>query len=708
MKKLTVVFLVLAVLGINRVSAQLDPQVAVPPVAKKVPKETVLHDEKRIDDYFWLREKKNPDVIAYLEAENAYTAAVMKPTEKLQQKLYQEMLGRIKQTDLTVPYRLGKYVYYSRTEEGKQYPIQCRKLNLPEAKEEITLDLNALAKGQKFLSLGAYQVSDDANLLAYSTDVTGFRQYTLRIKDLRTGELLPDQIDKVVTVAWAADNQTLFYTAEDAAKRSYRLYRHVLGAKTDDLVYEEKDERYRVFVSRSRDKAFLFLSSNSSITSEVRALPSSQPQGEWKIVLPREIDHRYQVDHRNGLFYITTNKNAKNYRLVTAPVEDPEPKNWKELIPHREKVLLEGVDIFSFHAIIRERENGLPVLHILDLETDKAQPVSFAEPVFSIFPENNPEFETHQFRFRYQSLVTPESVFEMDMGTGERKLLKQTEVLGGYDPSQYASERIFAVATDGVRIPISLVYKKGLRREGGNPLLLYGYGSYGFSLPIVFNSGRLSLLDRGVVYAMAHIRGGKEMGELWHDQGKMLFKKNTFTDFIAGADHLVKEGYTTRDRLAIEGGSAGGLLIGAVLNFRPDLCKAAVLHVPFVDVINSMLDETLPLTVGEFLEWGNPKVKKEYDYMKSYCPYSNIAAKDYPAMLVRTSLNDSQVMYWEPAKYVAKMRAVRTDKNPLLLKINMAAGHGGASGRYDNLKEVAFAYAFVLTELGVPAVFSEQ
>jgi oligopeptidase B len=397
-----------------------------------------------------------------------------------------------------------------------------------------------------------------------------------------------------------------------------------------------------------------------------------------------------------------TNKNAKNYRLVTAPAKDPEPKNWKELIPHSDKVLLEDVEIFARHAVIRERENGLPVVRIMDLESNQVRPVTFSEPVFSVFPENNPEFQTNQFRFRYQSLVTPESVFEMDLSTGERKLLKQTEVLGGYDPTRYTSERIFAIAADGVKIPISLVYKKGLRREGGNPLLLYGYGSYGFSLPIAFNSNRLSLVDRGVVYAMAHIRGGKEMGELWHDQGKMLFKRNTFTDFIAAADHLVQQGYTSRDRLAIEGGSAGGLLIGAVLNFRPDLCKAAVLHVPFVDVINTMLDETLPLTVGEFLEWGNPKVKKEYDYMKSYCPYTNIAAKDYPAMLVRTSLNDSQVMYWEPAKYVAKMRTMRTDANPLLFKVNMAAGHGGASGRYDFLKEVAFAYAFVLTELNIP------
>ncbi len=701
MKRLSASWLILLLAGASGAPAQLDPGVATPPVAKKVPNEVVLHGDRRVDNYYWLRDKKNPEATAYLEAENAYTSAVMKPTESLQATLYQEMLGRIKQTDLTVPYRKGDYVYYSRTEEGKQYPIHCRRRHQADAKEEIILDLNELAQGHKFLGLGAFVVSDDANLLAYSTDVTGFRQYTLRIKDLRSNRLLPDCVEKVVAVAWAADNRTLFYTVEDAAKRSYRLYRHVLGATTDDLVYEEKDELYRIFVRRSRDEAYLFLSSASATTTEFRALRSREPRGEWKVVLPRQNDHEYLLEHRNGLFYLLTNKDAKNFRLVTAPAEDPQPRNWKELIAHREKILLEGVQVFARHAIVMERENGLPVLRVLDLETNKDHPVEFSEPTFSVFADNNPEFQTHQFRFRYQSLVTPESIYELDLDSGARKLLKQTEVRGGYDPAGYASERIFATATDGVKIPISLVYKKSLRRESGNPLLLYGYVSFVFSLQIIFNSARFSLLDRGVIFAMAHIRGGKEMGEVWHDQGKMMSKRNTFTDFIAAADHLIAEKYTSSDRLAIEGGSAGGLLIGAVLNLRPDLCHAAVLHVPFVDVINSMLDESLPLTVGEFLEWGNPKIKKEYDYMKTYCPYTNIAAKNYPAMLVRTSLNDSQVMFWEPAKYVAKMRATRTDANPLLLKVNMAAGHGGASGRYDALKEAAFTYAFVLTELGI-------
>jgi oligopeptidase B len=683
------------------VRAQLDAGVAKPPVARKVPHRTTLHGETLVDDFYWLREKSNQAVLDYLAAENAYTDAVMKPTAEFQDKLYQEMLGRIKQTDLDVPYRLGDYFHYSRTEEGKQYRILARKKGSLDAKEEITLDLNELAKGQRFLSLGAYVISDDNNLLAYSTDATGFREYTLRVKDLGTGELLPDRIDKVGSVSWAADSKTLFYTTEDAAKRSYRLYRHTLGGKEDTLVYEEKDELYRIGANRSRDRAYLFLTSASSTSSEVRVLRCDRPTDEARLILAREPDHRYRVEHRKGLFYIVTNKDAKNYRLVTAPVEKPEPANWKELIPHRKEVLLENVELFANYAVISERANALQTLRVLDLVTGKDRTVELPEKVCTVFGDANPEFDTTTYRFRYQSMVTPLSVFDLDLGTGGRKLRKQTEVKGGYDSAAYVTERIDATAKDGVKIPISLVYRKGLKQDGRNPLLLYGYGSYGATLSATFNASRLSLLDRGVIYATAHIRGGREMGEEWHDQGKMLNKRNTFTDFIAVADCLVAEKYSAHDRMVIEGGSAGGLLIGAVLNLRPDVCKAAVLHVPFVDVINTMLDETLPLTVGEFLEWGNPKVKKEYDYIKTYCPYTNLAAKDYPAMLVRTSLNDSQVMYWEPAKYVAKLRTLKTDRNPLLLKVNMNAGHGGSSGRYDALKETAHTYAFVLTELGI-------
>ncbi len=665
----------------QRAAGQLALESATPPVAKKVPHETTLHGDKRADDYFWLREKTNPEVIDYLKAENAYTDTVTKPIQSFQEGLYKEILGRIKQTDLSVPYRLDKFWYYTRTETGKQYPIQCRKPGSLDGKEEVCLDLNELAKGQKFLGLGAFVVSDDTNLLAYSTDVTGFREYTLHVKDLRTGALLPDTIAKVSSILWAADNKTLFYVTEDAAKRPYRLYRHILGDAKDELVYEEKDELYRIGARRSRDKAYLLLSASSSTTSEVRYLPSDRPTESLHVILPRQNEHRYQVDHRDGLFYLLTNKDAKNFRLVTTPVKQPGPEHWKEIIPHSQDVFLESIQVFAGQAVVTEREKGLEKLRVMDLKTGSERFVDFPEPTYSVFPDANPEFNTDIFRYRYQSLVTPGSVYDYDCTTGKSTLKKRTEVLGGYDPTQYVSERIYATATDGARIPISLVYKKGLQRDGHNPALLYGYGAYGFSAPVNFSPDRLSLLDRGMVYAIAHIRGGKEMGEVWHDQGKMMFKRNTFTDFIAAGDHLVAEKYTSHDRLAINGGSAGGLLIGAVLNLRPDLCKVAVLQVPFVDVINTMLDESLPLTVGEFLEWGNPKIKEQYDYIKTYCPYTNLAAKEYPSILVRTSLNDSQVMYWEPAKYVAKLRTLKTDKNPLLFKINMAAGHGGSSGR---------------------------
>jgi oligopeptidase B len=699
--KLSICLLLVPLLVVLSNGAQLDPHAAKPPVAKKQEKQDVVHGDARTDNYFWLREKPNPEVRKYLEEENSYTAAIMKPTEKFQEKLYSEMLGRIKQTDLGVPYRLGGYWYYSRTEQGKQYPIHCRKHGSLEAPEEITLDLNELAKGHKFLSLGSFVVSDDGNLLAYSTDVTGFREYTLHVKDLRTGKLLPDQIHRVDFPQWAADNKTLFYVTEDAAKRPYRLHRHMLGSSQDELIYEEKDELYRLVVNRTRDKAYLLVNSASSITTEARYIPSDQPTQSPRIILPREKDHEYHVDHRNGLFYIVTNKNAKNFRLVSAPVQDPQPSNWKEVIRHRPGVLLERIDLFEKHAVVAERENGLQKLRVLDFGPNTIEPIPFPEPTYSVFGDANPEFKTTVYRFRYQSFVTPDSVFDYDMITRARILRKQTEVLGGYDPSHYTSERIFATASDGARIPISLVYKKGIERNGANPLLLYGYGAYGASMSATFNSPRLSLLDRGVIYAVAHIRGGKEMGKYWHEQGRMLNKRNTFTDFIASAEHLIKERYTSSDKLAIEGGSAGGLLIGAVVNMRPDLFKAAVLQVPFVDVINTMLDASLPLTVGEYLEWGNPNVKEEYDYIKTYCPYTNLAAKNYPSLLVRTSFNDSQVMYWEPAKYVAKLRTLKTDDNVLLLKTNMAAGHGGASGRYDALKERAFADAFILNQLGI-------
>jgi oligopeptidase B len=671
------------------------------PVAKIIPKVDTIHGDVRVDNYFWMREKTSPDVIAYLESENQYTESVMKPAEDLRSAIYKEILGRIKQTDLSVPYKYGEYWYYSRTEEGKQYPIHCRKHYSLENAEEVTLDLNELAKGHQFLSLGLYKISDDGRLLLYSLDTTGFREYQGYIRDLHAGTDLPDSLGQVNSAEWASDNKTIYYVKEDSAKRAYRLQRHSLGNSPDGVMYEEKDELYRIWVHRSNDRKYIFLYSESSVTSEVRYLPSGEVHGTFSLVMPREDGHEYGVEHREGLFYIRTNKDAKNFRLITTPVANVSAEHWTEILPHRKDVKLEDAALFKDHAVFYERANALNILRVLDFRTKKIQQINFPEPVYSAFPSTNPEFNTTKFRYSYQSFITPSSVFEYNMESGENVLLKQTEVLGGYDPSQFVSERIWAKTPDRTLVPISLVYKRGMKKDGSHPLLLYGYGSYGISIPVDFSIPRLSLLERGVIFALAHIRGGGDMGEEWRDDGKMMKKKNSFTDFIACAEHLVDTGCTSHSRIAIQGGSAGGLLIGAVLNMRPGLCKAAHLAVPFVDVVNTMLDTSLPLTVGEYLEWGNPNVKEEYEYMKSYCPYTNIEAKAYPAMLITSSLNDSQVMYWEPAKYTAKMRAMRTDSNHLLLKMNMGAGHGGASGRYDAFKEQAFVCAFLLRELGI-------
>ncbi|MPY87633.1 MAG: prolyl oligopeptidase family serine peptidase [Luteitalea sp.] len=675
-----------------------------PPVAKKVPHVRELHGDRFVDDYFWLREKSNPEVTKHLEAENAFTDAVMKPLEGLQETLYDEMLGRIKETDLSVPYRDGNHWYYTRTEQGKQYQILCRKRGSLDAPEEIYLDVNELAKGEKFMALGAVAVSDDGNLVAYSTDNTGFREYRLHVKDLRIGKVVESPVDKVVAVAWAADNETLFYTTPDAAKRSYRLYRHTLGQTDDALLYEEADERFRVDVSRSRSKDYLFLDVDSHTASEVRYLRADQPTAAWQLVAARENDHEYDVDHRGDLFYIRTNQGGRNFGLMTAPTANPDRGNWTELIPHRADVMLQRAILFRDHLVLSERENGLPGIRVQRFGTAAWQAVQFPEPVYTSFPTPGPEFDTTALRYRYESFTTPSSVFEYDMSTRQTKLLKEDEVLGGYDRTKYTSERIHATAADGTKVPVSLVYLKSLKRDGTAPLFLTAYGSYGAPSNVGFSSNRFSLIDRGVVYALAHIRGGGDLGKPWHDAGRMMNKKNTFTDFIAVAEHLLAERYGAKDRLVIEGGSAGGLLMGAVTNMRPDLFTAVVAHVPFVDVINTMSDASLPLTVTEFEEWGNPAKKDEYEYIKSYCPYTNLEPAAYPAMLVKTSLDDSQVMYWEPAKYVARMRALKTDDNPLILKTNTAAGHGGASGRYDRLREIAFDYAFMLWQMKVPGV----
>jgi len=685
-------------------NALADAATAVPspPTARKQPRVDVVHGERREDDYFWMREKSNPEVASYLEAENAYADAVMKPTEAFQQTLYGEMLGRIQETDVNVPYRQGAYFYYSRTEQGKQYPILCRKFESLEAPEQVTLDVNLLAEGHSFMALGAYAVSDDGNLLAYSTDSTGFRQYDLFIKDLRTGQSGPAVAPKTGSVAWAADNRTLFYTIEDEAKRHYRLYRHRLGAATpDELVFEEPDEAFNIGVGRTRSRDYLVLGAGSLTTAEARILSADDPTGDWRLLAPRIRDQEYDVDHHDGWFYFRVNDTGRNFRLVKAPVSAPGRESWTEVIPHRPSVMLEGVDFFRAFYVLLEREKGLQRLRLVDIASGAAQDVPFPEPAYSVFPAANAEFDTRKFRYSYESMVTPRSIFDYDVDTKTSALLKEQPVLGGYDRNQYVSERLFAAAPDGVPVPISIVYRKDTPRDGSASMLLGGYGSYGIPLPVTFSSARLSLLDRGVVVALAHIRGGGEMGKPWHDDGRLMKKRNTFTDFIAAAEHLLARKYTSSDRLVIEGGSAGGLLMGAVANMRPELFKAVVSHVPFVDVINTMLDATLPLTVGEYDEWGNPQEKGAYDYMKTYCPYTNLAARAFPAMLVKTSFNDSQVMYWEPAKYVAKMRTLKTDANPLVLKTNMGAGHGGASGRYDRLREIAFDYAFVLGQVGI-------
>src|SRR5215467_3636651 len=691
------------VLNGRKMSAQEQPP--KPPIAKKVPKTTQIHGYTVSDDYAWMADKTktDKDVLDYLKAEADYADAMMKSTTGFQEALYKEMLARIKETDENVPYRKGDYFYYTRTEQGKQYPIYCRKKGDLKAPEEITLDMNKMAEGQKFFSVGAYNVSEDCDLLAFSTDTTGFRQYDLFVKDLRTGKIGGKIAERVTSVAWANDNKTLFYGQEDAVtKRSDKIFRHALGGDKHDLVFEEKDELYTTEVGKTRSKGYMVVSSTSSTTSEMRYLSADKPGDEPKLLLPRKENHEYYIDHLGENFYIRTNDQGKNFRLVIAPVGDPSQKNWKEVIPHRKAVMLEDVDCYAGHYIAFERENGLPKFHVTDLKSGKTHEIEFPEPVYVAYAGANAEFNTTTFRFGYESYITPNSTYDYDVVTRKRELRKQQPVLGGYDPKLYNSERVYATAEDGTKVPISIVYKKDLQRDGTRPLLLGGYGSYGIPNDVSFSSSRLSLLDRGVIFAIAHIRGGGELGKEWHDQGKMMAKKNTFTDFITAAEYLVNEKYTSKDRLIITGGSAGGLLMGAVTNMRPDLFKAVVTYVPFVDVMNTMLDASLPLTVGEYLEWGNPNEKPAYDYMRSYSPYDNVEKKAYPTMLVRTSLNDSQVMYWEPAKYVAKLREMKTDNNLLLFKIKLEpGGHGGASGRYDRLHDTAFDYAFILGQFGV-------
>lgn len=676
-----------------------------PPVAAKAAWQETRHGEVVTDDYRWLQKKEDPKVIAHLNAENAYTEAMTSDIAPLSDKLFAEIKGRMQEVDLSVPARIGKYYYYNRFEAGKQYPINCRRLagaSLAyddKALEEILLNQNELAEGQKFFAVAGTFISPDESLLVYSTDTTGYRQFDLHVKDLKTGKLLADSVPN--SVAWALDNKTIFFTQEDATtKRSDRLFRMTLGAKPVE-VYHEPVEQFNVQVEASRDRKFIVLDIGATDTSEVRMLPADQPNGKFRSVLGREKGHRYNVEHRNGELFITTNKDAKNFRIVRAPLATPGPKFWKELVKHDPAVMVREVDAFRDFLVVMEKSNALNRARIYSFKTKSWKTVQFDDPVYMATRMPTPAWDATSYRMAYQSPVTPSTVLDVDMASGERTVLKRTEVVGGYDPTRYESKRLWVAARDGVKVPLWAVYKKGVKFDGAAPLLLYSYGSYGIPTEAGFSISRISLLERGVIYVQAHIRGGTDMGEAWHDDGMLMKKKNTFYDFIDAADYLVKEKWTSPNRLIIQGGSAGGLLMGAVVNMRPELFHAVHAAVPFVDVMNTMMDASLPLTTGEYLEWGNPTEKAAYDYMRSYSPYDNIERKAYPAMLVTTGLNDSQVMYWEPAKYVAKLRAYKTDSNPLLLKTNMGAGHGGASGRYNAVKEGAFNMAWMLSQWGI-------
>ena len=673
-----------------------------PPVAEKQPSVFESRGDRRIDNYFWMRDRDNPKVQAYLAAENAYTQALMQHTETLQKQLYEEMLARIKETDLSVPYRKDDYYYYLRTEEGLAYPIYCRKKGSLDAPEQVLLDQNELAQGHEFLSLGVFQVSPNHQILAYSIDTIGSEQYKLFFLDLNTFQFYPENISETnYSLAWANDNQTVFYTKIDAANRPFQVFRHTLGTSVaeDILIYQERDEAYHLYVGKTRSQAYILMSSGSSVTSETHYLDANNSSASFQLIHPRTTGLLYEIDHHSDYFYIVTNEEAINFKLMKTLVASPAKENWQTVIAHREDVLLSGISLFANHLVIYERKGGLPIGRIQKLSTNQESHITFPEHTYNFSEDNNPEFNTTILRFKYTSLITPPSVFDYDMETNQQELKKETEVLGGYDKNQYKSEWLMATAKDGTQIPISIVYKQGIKKDGKNPLFLTGYGAYGMSYPISFSSTRLSLLNRGVVFAIAHIRGGQEMGRKWYEDGKLLHKKNTFTDFIACAEYLIAEQWTSPNHLAISGGSAGGLLMGAVINMRSDLFKVVVADVPFVDVVTTILDTSLPLSAMEREEWGDPNDKVYYDYMKSYSPYDNVEAKDYPDMLITAGLNDSRVKYWEPAKWTAKLRELKTDNNILLLKTNMEAGHGGASGRYESLKELASKYAFVLTQL---------
>lgn len=672
-----------------------------PPIAPIKSKSLEIHGHKREDNYFWMNDRENPEVIQYLKEENEYLDQSLKETESFKGSLFEEMKSRIKEDDESVPYFKDGYFHYHRFQKGDEYPLFCRKKNSLTETEEIILNVNELAEGYEYFQVGQISVSTDQNILAYAEDHVGRRIYTLKFKDLRTGQLLVDQIEGASgNMVWANDNKTLFYTRQDEQTlRSFQIYKHELGENpnNDILVYEEKDDTFSCHVSKSKSKKYLFIQSHSTISSEFRFLHADDPNGKFEMLQQRIPDLEYQVEHFGDDFYVLTNaQKATNFKLVKVSIQNPGLGNWLDVIPHREAVLLENFEIFRDFLVLEERFEGLTRIRIKPWEKKDTFDLEFEEPTYTAWIGHNPEFETDLLRFGFNSLLTPASVFDYNMFSGEKKLLKQQEIVGGYDATKFQSEKIWATAEDGVKIPISLVYKKDLfEKNGNNPLLQYAYGSYGYSTDPTFSPSRLSLLERGFVFAIAHIRGGQEMGRHWYDTGKMLKKKNTFTDFIACSEYLIHEQYTSPAHLYAMGGSAGGLLMGVVINLKPELYKGVIAAVPFVDVVTTMLDETIPLTTGEFHEWGNPKEKEFYDYMLSYSPYDNIERKDYPNLLVISGLHDSQVQYWEPTKWVAKLRQLKTDNNLLLLSTNMEAGHGGASGRFKALKELALEYVFL-------------
>lgn len=677
----------------------------IPPVAIKKPKELTIHDHTRIDNYFWMNERDTPDVIDYLKAENAYTDATMEPLQAFREKLFLEMKSRIKETDMSVPYLLRGFWYYVRYEQGQEYPIYCRKQGSLENKEEIILDVNELAEGQSYCEATGLTVSIDNQWLAYGIDLVSRRQYTLRIKNLVTGEYSHESVENTDgSFVWANDNQTLFYDVKDEETlRTFQVKKHRLGTnpETDELIFEEKDETFYCSVSKSKSDEYIFISSYSTVSSEEQFISANAPDGDFKIIQPRRRDHLYFVSHFGDHFYIRSNADAINFKLVKTPVSATEEDNWQEVIPHRDDVLLESSECFEEYLVLEERENGLSFLRIKTWNDTADYRIDFGEPAYTIYSDTNPDFKTEWFRFTFSSLKTPTSVFEYNMRTHEKRLLKQQEVVGGHNPDDYITERIWATSHDGKRVPMSVLYKKGLEKNGTNPTLLYGYGSYGITVDPMFSSFRLSLINRGFVFVIAHIRGGQDLGRSWYENGKMLYKKNTFLDFIACAEHIIAEKYTSPNHLYAMGGSAGGLLMGAVMNMRPDLFNGILAAVPFVDVISTMLDESIPLTTGEFDEWGNPKNEEYYRYILSYSPYDNVEAKSYPNILVTTGYHDSQVQYWEPAKWVAKLRELKTDNNLLLFRCEMDAGHGGKSGRFERLKEIALDYVFMLNLEGI-------